>query len=64
MELGGVSAGGRCLLRKVDGRNESNGGMWHIVVNGGHGSDDGLHGGNPLWVADHLNRREVCETRW
>ena len=54
-ESGGVSAGGSCVCR------------WHIVVNGGHGSDDGLCGGNPLWVVDCLDDvswHEVCETRW
>ena len=51
-------------MRKVDGRNKSNGGMWRVVANGGHGSDDGLHGGNPLRVADCLddvNRRGIWE---
>ena len=57
-------------MRKVDGRNESNGSTWRVVANGGHGSDDGLRGGNPLRVADRLddvNRRgiwEWVETGW
>ena len=55
MESGGVSAGGSCVPR------------WHVVANGGHDSDDGLCGGNPLWVADGLDDVSwygVCETRW
>ena len=65
-ESGGVSAGGRCLLRKVNGPNESNGSTWRVVANGGHGSDDGLRGGNPLLVDrfDDVDWRGVCETRW
>ena len=59
----GVSAGWSCLLRKVDCRNESNGGTWHVVVDWGHGTNDGLHGGNPLQMANRLdgvNWHGVC----
>ena len=63
----GVSVGWNYCLRKVDVQNELNGGTWRVVVDGGRGSDDGLCGGNPLWVANRLDgvdRRGVCEARW
>ena len=47
-----MSTGWNCLLRKVDCRNESNGGTWHVVANGGRGANNGFHGGNPLQVAN------------
>ena len=43
------------LLWVVGGLNESNGRQQRVVVNGGHGSYDGLCGGNPLWVVDCFN---------
>ena len=62
-----MSTGWSYHLRKVDCRNGLNGGTWRVVVDGGRGSDDGLCGGNPLWVVDCLDDvswHEVCETRW
>ena len=46
---GGASAGRSCICR------------WHIVVNGGHGTDDGFRGGDPLWVANRLDDVDWCE---
>ena len=40
---GGASAGRSCIRR------------WHIVANGGHGTDDGFCGGDPLWVVNRLD---------
>ena len=41
--LGGASTGRSCIRR------------WHIVANGGCGTDDGFCGGDPLWVANRLD---------
>ena len=60
----GESTGVCCLLRKVDGLNDSNRCWWHIVANGGHGLDDWLCGGDPLWVADHFDGLDWHRLWW
>ena len=39
----------------VGGLDELDRGWQHVVVNGACGMNDGLCGGNPLWMADCLD---------
>ena len=59
-----VSVRWSCLVLVVGGLDESNGEQRRIVANGGCGSDDGLHGGNPLQMADRLNDLDWCGLTW
>ena len=54
-EWGGMSAGGYCISRMVGGLDKLNGCGWHIVANQGCCANDRFRGGDPLWVANHLD---------
>ena len=44
----------------VGGLDKSDGGWWHVVANGACGMNNGLHGGGPLYMVDHLDNVNWC----